>query len=224
MKSMDHLPGHAAADIVTVYDWASLGDVHVVHIGGSRGEIAIELAKNFSNLKVLVQDSAVKIQDAGSAVPEEIKNRVEFMPHELFATQSVKAQVYFIRMVFRTLADKYAVRILKALIPALQPGIQILIQDVCMPEPNAIPLWRERTIRYVCSVPMVLYGQMSRIRTNCGNRGVDMAIGTFFNGRERYLDEWTALLAAADDRFVLHKVHVPEDNLLGILEVHWKSS
>lgn len=51
-----------------------------------------------------------------------------------------------------------------------------------------------------------------------------MAIWTFFDGRERHLDEWKALLAAADDRFMLHKVHVPEDNALGILEVHCKSS
>lgn len=161
IKSMNHLPAYATADIVTVYDWASLGDVQVVHIDGFWGDNAVELAKTFCNLRVLVQDSAPKIQSADSAVLKEIQDRVEFMPRELFEEQSVKAQVYFIRMMFRTLADKYAVGILRALIPVLQPGFKILIQDVCMPTPNVTPLWRERTMRYVCSVPRLRYSQIS---------------------------------------------------------------
>ena len=54
-------------------------------------------------------------------------------------------------------------------------------------------------------------------------RSVDLALEAFSNGRERYLDEWKALLAAADERFVLHKVFVPENSLLGIIEVHWNA-
>ena len=50
-----------------------------------------------------------------------------------------------------------------------------------------------------------------------------MALQVFGNGHERYLDEWKALFAAADERFVLERVHVPKDNLLGIIEVTWKS-
>lgn len=30
-----------------------------------------------------------------------------------------------------------------------------------------------------------------------------------------------AVLAAADERFVIHRVHVPAQSLLGILEAHW---
>lgn len=48
-----------------------------------------------------------------------------------------------------------------------------------------------------------------------------MSLKCFFNGRERYLDEWKALLAAADERFVLHRVFEPKDSSLGILEIHW---
>jgi hypothetical protein len=56
------------------------------------------------------------------------------------------------------------------------------------------------------------------------NRAVDLALECFSNGRERYLDEWKALLAAADKRFVLHRIYVPKNSLLGILEVHWDVS
>jgi hypothetical protein len=50
---------------------------------------------------------------------------------------------------------------------------------------------------------------------------VDMALQCFSNGRVRSLDEWKALLKAADERFILKKVHVPEGSLLAMLEVHW---
>lgn len=38
------------------------------------------------------------------------------------------------------------------------------------------------------------------------NKAIDMSLKTFFNMRERYLDDWKALLAAADERFVIQRV------------------
>jgi hypothetical protein len=51
-----------------------------------------------------------------------------------------------------------------------------------------------------------------------------MAIGANFNGRNRYLGEWKALLAAADARFHLQRVIVPERSLLSTLEIVWDTS
>ena len=48
-----------------------------------------------------------------------------------------------------------------------------------------------------------------------------MALKFYFNSYDRHLDEWKALLAAADKRFVLHRVYVPENSMLGIIEIHW---
>lgn len=50
---------------------------------------------------------------------------------------------------------------------------------------------------------------------------MDLNMGCFFNSRERYLDEWKALLAAADERYVLKRVIDPKDSLLAILEIVW---
>ncbi|KAH7393647.1 hypothetical protein BKA64DRAFT_548237, partial [Cadophora sp. MPI-SDFR-AT-0126] len=198
MQAIDHVPGYAIEKVSTIYHWAALGGVYIVNVGGFRGQAAIELAKNFGNIKPHVQDGAGMIQGAASAVPEELQGRVEFMPHTLFEPQTVEAPVYFFRMVFRGLGDKYAVTVLKAQIPDRRPGVKILLQDVVMPEPGAIPLCRERVAG-----------------------AVDLALECFSSGRERYLDEWKALLAAADKQFALHKAYVPEDSLLGILEVYW---
>lgn len=56
------------------------------------------------------------------------------------------------------------------------------------------------------------------------NRAIDMSLKTFFNTRERYLDDWKALLAAADERFVIEKVVQLEGSLLAMLEVQWDVS
>ncbi|KAI0179724.1 sterigmatocystin 8-O-methyltransferase [Hypoxylon sp. FL1284] len=201
MRVVEHVPGYDIESVSRVYDWASLGNVFIVNVGGSRGQVAIELANKFGNVKFLVQDAAMVIQGAESDVPEQVKERVQFSEHELFGPQTVQADVYFFRMVFRSWGDKSAVEILRAQIPALKTGAKLLIQDVCMPGSDTIPLWRERV-----------------------QRAVDMSLKCFFNGGHRYLDEWKALLAAADERFVLHQVFEPKESLLGLLEVHWDVS
>lgn len=149
MGAIDHVPGYAIENLPGAFDWASLGDAYIVNVGGSRGQAAIELAKNFGNVKLLVQDSEMFIQNAERDVPEQLKGRVDFMKHELFEPQTAHADVYFFRMVLRNWGDKYAVNVLKAQIPVLRPGVKILIQDVCMPDGGTIPLWRERIQRYV---------------------------------------------------------------------------
>lgn len=146
MKSLDHVPGCGEKAVLIAYDWASLGNAYIVNVGGSRGSVAIDLARNFEKTKFLVQDGAMMI--AGAEVPEELKGRVDFMEHELFAPQTVQADVYFFRMAFRNWNDKNAVNILKAQIPALRPGAKLLIQDTCMREPNTAPICEERISRY----------------------------------------------------------------------------
>ncbi|KAH7087025.1 S-adenosyl-L-methionine-dependent methyltransferase [Paraphoma chrysanthemicola] len=200
MEAINLVPGYAIENISTVYDWASLGNATIVNGMGSRGQAAFELAKNFPKLKFVVQDSKDTLVGVNSTIPSELASQVKFKEHELFAPQDAQADVYFFRMVFRGLGDAFATQVLKAQIPALRSGAKILIQDVVMPEPETIPLWRDRFAR-----------------------SVDLALECFSNGRERYLDEWKALLASADERFVLHKVYVPKDSLLGIIEVHWKA-
>jgi hypothetical protein len=151
MQAINHVPGYAIENITSVYEWASLGSATVVHGMGSRGEAAFELAKSFPDLKFIVQDSKNTLIDVISTTPPELATRVTFEEHELFAPQDAKADVYFFRMVFRSLGDNFAAQVLQAQIPALRPGVKILIQDVIMPEPEAIPLWKDRVARYVAT-------------------------------------------------------------------------
>ncbi|KAI1850095.1 hypothetical protein JX266_004474 [Neoarthrinium moseri] len=198
VKAHDHFPGFANAEVSELYDWTSLGNAFIVHVGGSRGEIAIELAKSFSEVKLLVQDMEKAIAGAEASVPDELQGRIEFKAHKIFDTQSVQADVYLFRLVFQIWPDKYALQILKAQIPALQPGAKLLIQDLVMPEPGEIPLWKDRELR-----------------------AMDLNAGASFNGRIRYMHEWKALLKAADERFVLQRAISPGRSLLSTLEIIW---
>ncbi|KAI4859014.1 sterigmatocystin 8-O-methyltransferase [Hypoxylon rubiginosum] len=201
MKSFDHNPGYAITEIPKLYDWTGLGDVLIADVGGSKGHVAIELAKSFESDKLLVQDMELVVKGAESGVPDHLKGRIEFKAHGLFDPQVVQADVYFFRMIFHNWADKYALKILQAQIPALRPGVKILIQDAVMPDPGQIPLWRERHIR-----------------------AMDINMQGFFIARERNLQEWKALLAAADERFVLQRVIQQGRSSLAILEVVWGAS
>ncbi|KAK7946089.1 uncharacterized protein PG986_010410 [Apiospora aurea] len=145
MEAFASSPGHHISYVLESFDWGSLGVAQVVDIGGAHGHVAIELAKHFPNVSVIVQDTSESLE--GASVPDEVAGRVEFMPHDFFEPQCVKADVYYFRWVMHNWSDKYCILILRALIPSLEPGAKILIQDTCMPEPGSVALWREKDLR-----------------------------------------------------------------------------
>jgi hypothetical protein len=135
--------------IVDYYDWASLGSAKVIDVGGARGHIAVQLANRFDNLNILVQDMDKVVENAEDDVPENLKDRVTFMAHDLFAPQNVQADIIFFRWIMHNWPDKQCISILRAQIPIFKAGVRIIIQDVCLAEPGTIPLWREKFQRSV---------------------------------------------------------------------------
>ena len=135
--------------IVDNYDWEKVvGRGLVVDVGGNRGQMAIPLAQRFPMLNVLVQDLDNVVEVAEELVPHDVKGRVGFMAHDFFTEQKVRgAQVYYIRWCLHNWSDKYAIEILRCLIPAMEDGARVVIHDSCVPESEDMPRWRERTLR-----------------------------------------------------------------------------
>ncbi|KAF4449245.1 S-adenosyl-L-methionine-dependent methyltransferase [Fusarium albosuccineum] len=198
MKAFTSRPGYDVSYVLDNYDWGSLGQALVVDVGGAGGHVAIKLAERFHNLNVIVQDNKKAIAGAGDKVPESLKQRVRFEPHDFLSPQTTTADVYYLRWVLHNWSDKYCVMILRALIPALRPGTRIVIQDTCMPEPGTIPLWRERQLRVA-----------------------DLNMGALFNARERSAKEWETLLKEASPKFVLGDIIFPKGSALAIFDVWW---
>ena len=148
MKYFQSAPGFEAAQVIDGFDWDVVKDGTVVDVGGSHGVVSIELARRFSSLHFIVQDREEVVAESSQMVPEDVADRVTFMAHDFFTEQPVKnADVFFFRWILHNWSDKYCVRILRALIPALKPGARVLIQDILLPEPGTMHYYHERKMR-----------------------------------------------------------------------------
>ncbi|KAI0871506.1 sterigmatocystin 8-O-methyltransferase [Hypoxylon argillaceum] len=193
LKALTSSPEYDVRHVIDNYDWHSLGQARVVDVGGSRGNVSIQLAKKFPELKVLVQDKEEVIQGAENDLPEEVKDRVSFAVHDIFSPQTVEADVYYLRWILHNWPDK-------ALIPVLKHNTRIVIQESCLPEPGTVPLWKE-----------------SRLRA------ADLSMTALFNARDRTANDWRALFSEADSRFLLKSVIQPAGSGLAILDLRWNA-
>ncbi|WQF84527.1 Putative O-methyltransferase domain, S-adenosyl-L-methionine-dependent methyltransferase superfamily [Colletotrichum destructivum] len=200
MATQWEFPGYQLEYLLDGYDWAALGPVKVIDVGGFKGRISIALADRFPNLNMLVQDMGMNEKEAHAAVPDELKDRVNFMAHDVFGTQTESADVYFIRQVLHDWPDKYGIKLLRSQIPKLKKGAKILLNESLLPETpgSSLPLWKERDLRTM-----------------------DIGLLATMNGRERTLKEWKSIIAEADPRFVLQNVVQPKDSMLAVMEIVW---
>ena len=161
MSLLHKRPGYELQHVVSCYDWAKLGAQNidstshpqqtdtnslVVDIGGSTGHVATALLDAFSNLQCVVQDLPEVVHSC--TVPEHLQGRLSFQAHDFFADQPLKgARVYFFRWILHDWSDKYAIKILRALIPGLRPDSEIIVNEFCLPEPGELPPWQEKRAR-----------------------------------------------------------------------------
>ena len=118
--------------LVNGYPWdlVDRSGAVLVDVGGGHGAMPIALASATQNLKFIVQDFEDTIRQGREALPEHLKSRVEFMPHDFFTEQPIKgADIYFMRWILHCWSDKYAIRILKGLIPAMKDGCKLILVD-----------------------------------------------------------------------------------------------
>lgn len=143
-------PEYSAAFLTDHYDWASLGPVQVVAVGGaSHLQVLIELARRFDNVEVTVQDAPPIVKQCKDAVPAELEGRLHLAAHDLFAPQSTPGDILLLRWTLHLWSNEYCKKIMRAQIPALGPNTRMIIQDSCMPEPGTVALWKEQDLRSV---------------------------------------------------------------------------
>lgn len=158
MSFFHMMPGFETSQVLNAYNWASLENRVVVDVGGSNGVVALAIVESFPLIRAIVQDLPEVIGNAQAAGKHRLSNRVSFQEHDFFTEQTLKgADVYFFRMIFHDWSDKYCVRILKNLIPALKDGAKLLINDFCLPDPGAISQYQERNARYATVSPSVCW-------------------------------------------------------------------
>ncbi|KAI1455318.1 S-adenosyl-L-methionine-dependent methyltransferase [Annulohypoxylon moriforme] len=179
------------------YPWK--GNETVVDVGGSHGSMSISLAKRFPNMKCIVQDFPVNVQEGAARLPPELKDRVTFMPYNFFTEQTVVGDVYYFRCIFHNWADKYCIKILRNLIPVLRPGTKIIIHDRMMPD--SVTAHKADARRIIT---------------------MDIGMLQLLNAKERGPEEWPELLRQADPRFKYLGAHQPPGAMRWIMDAEWQ--
>lgn len=121
----------------------------LVDVGGSHGSFSIPLVKKFPNLRGIVQDQPKVVEVGTKHIPEDLKDRIEFRAHNFFAEQSIQANIYLLRWILHDWSDEYAIKILRALIPALRNGARIIIHEYIVPEPGQSSQAAQISLRYI---------------------------------------------------------------------------
>jgi hypothetical protein len=188
--------------MLAAFDWASLDKpgATVIDIGGGFGTVSQYLARQTSNTHFVVQDLPHIVSTALAKLPEDLKDRIDFVVHDFHKPQpSEPAPVAFLlRWVLHNWSDKYCINILKNLTPALRTSSKVLIYEYVLEDGPVADLTRR-------------FGFL-----------MDMIMMTLFNGQERTTRDFERVLKAADERFVLEGVRRPEGSTMSIVEVGWR--
>ncbi|PGH15188.1 hypothetical protein AJ79_02553 [Helicocarpus griseus UAMH5409] len=195
--------GRATFDIshtVTGYPWSDIGEGLVVDMGGSIGFASMAISETNPNLKFVVQDQEhIITEEAKAAVPAHLKSRVRLEVHNILNPQHVQADVYFFRWVFHGFTDRYALQVLRALIPVLKRGAKVVINDGVIPDPSTVSWMEYRSMRCM-----------------------DMLGQAVNNSGERSVDDWNNLFRKADDRFKVLGTWKPPKSAMWFIEAEWQ--
>jgi len=225
MLSLTGGEGYEIHHLLDSYPWTTIDSIpqtatHLhptfVDIGGSHGFICTALATRCRNMHFVVQDLGKMIASAPdlSSVKDIVTvdgkdevvgtgilgDRVKFMARDFHTEQPIKgADVYFFRWILHNLSDKYALKVLRALIPALKRGAKIIINDHCLSEPGKESLWDDKIMRTM-----------------------DLVMLSLLNATERSEADFSTLFATASPHFKFLGVTRPKGCRMSIVEAVWE--
>lgn len=201
MSNMMKYPGLSAEHLAKHFPRSSGNeDFTVVDVGGGTGHISLALAKHDPNAKFIVQDTPELVEQGERDLPDEFRNQITLQVHDFLTPQPVKdADVYLLRQILHDWPDKYAQKILRNLIPALKPGVKVILCDRVLGDLGSAHYLVERD-----------------------NRSSDLLMLALFNSKERNLEDWTELINGADSRFSITQVNQPPGSKLSVIELTWE--
>ena len=144
--------------LIDNFDFGSINHGTIVDVGGSHGQVSIAIAQKHPKVKCIVQDLPDTIIGLNSQLPEHLKGRISGMEHDFLTPQPVKgADIYLLRWIFHDWSDKYCIKILQSLVPALKKGAKVVINDICIPQPGQLGIAADRNLRLASSFTLILY-------------------------------------------------------------------
>ncbi|KAI1435679.1 S-adenosyl-L-methionine-dependent methyltransferase [Xylaria sp. CBS 124048] len=190
-------PDESPQVIVENYPWAEKRTM--VDVGGSHGCVAVSIAERFPHMKCCVQDLPDTAATGATRLPAELKDRVTFLAHDFFTEQPIQADVYYFHSIFHNWADKYCIKILQNLVPALRRGARVIIHDRILPP-------------------------FENLSTEEARRAINMDVGMLqiLNAQQREMHEWPELFRQADSRFRYLGARQPAGAMRWLIEAEWE--
>ena len=136
-------------------------------------------------------------------MPEELKSRVSFRPHDFFTPQPIQADVYIIKLIIHDWPDAESIKILQNLRPTLRPGARVIV------------------IEYVGDTSASGGAQVPRSVQQYGT-ATDLRIMALFNAKERSVESYKKLFEMADERFEIKKVEHDPISFFATIETVWR--
>lgn len=232
MRTISAATESHVSHVLASYDWSSLpSGTTILDLGGSRGHISMALATQCPQLHFIVQDLPDVIAEATKQVlAPNIEPRVTFQAHSFLEPQPVTnhavVDLCLIRQCLQNWPHRDALRIIRALVPCLEPAEpgdkpkRLLINNVVVPVPFSTrrrQLLQEHDSEEGDKAEILAYGQ--GMRDEAIARVKDVAMMQLMGGAERDLHQWESLLRAADSRLEIVNVTKPEGSVLSLLEV-----
>ncbi|KAI9148322.1 O-methyltransferase lcsG [Paramyrothecium foliicola] len=189
--------------LLALTDWNTPENALVVDIGGSGGHDDIPLAKKYPNLKIIVEDLPKCEPDFEASIPAELRSRLSFRAHDFFQTQPVVgADIYLFKFIFYDWPKSLAIKIIKALVPALKAGARIVVMEIIgTPLPDGVALPKA----------------MVKAKT-----AADVRMMALSGNSERTAEDVENLFREADERFEFVRIDPTSKPPLLFLEMIWK--
>jgi hypothetical protein len=144
--------------------------------------------QEFPNLIFTVQD--ISHHQLSSAQTAEVGDRVTFQQYDFFEPQPIRdAGIYLCRAIFHNHNDEDSIKMLRAIIPALEGRSDdpiLLINEVIVPE--------------------YAEGAVTRSEEN-QHRQLDLLMLALFGAKERTEKDWESLLEKVDSRLKIVETH-----------------
>ncbi|KAF2875850.1 putative O-methyltransferase [Massariosphaeria phaeospora] len=185
--------------LITAFPWDQHDreEVLLVDVGGGHGTVATKIASATSKMRFIVQDMEKTVAMGKSLLPQELSSRIEFMAHDFLQEQTVKhADFYFFRWIMHNWSDKYCVKILQGLVPALKDGAKVLAFESVLGPPDTKP-------------------------SNRAGSYLDMVMLCAFNGATRTEEGWKQLFAESHPNFVFDGVTKIPGSALKLIQSTW---
>ena len=148
-------------------------------------------------------------------LPEDVKDRVSFVPTDIFQPQATAADIYLLKLILHDYPAQAASNILKNLVPALKKGSRVVLIEYIGKVVDEDEKKEEGAEKEEVGP------SMPRSISQYGT-ATDLRMMALFNAKERSAEAYRDIFKQADERFDVVQVNWNPLTFFAVIEAVWK--